>query len=134
DFTRIAVCAEHPARTRADLRELHVQSVHRAVRRAARGLVRAQPALARGAALRDGDGTHRAGHPAGHRASQGGIAMATSASDLISKRIAELDDWRGETLSRMRKLIHEADPDVVEAWKWMGTPVFEHDGIICTGE
>ena len=60
--------------------------------------------------------------------------MARSASDLISKRIAELDDWRGETLSRMRKLIHEADPDVVEEWKWMGTPVFEHDGIICTGE
>jgi len=60
--------------------------------------------------------------------------VARSASDLISKRIAELDDWRGETLSRMRKLIHEADPDVVEEWKWMGTPVFEHDGIICTGE
>jgi len=60
--------------------------------------------------------------------------MPKSASDLISKRIAELDDWRGETLSRMRKLIHEADPDVVEEWKWMGTPVFEHDGIICTGE
>lgn len=60
--------------------------------------------------------------------------MAKSASDLISKRIAELDDWRGETLSRMRKLIHEADPDVVEEWKWMGTPVFEHDGILCTGE
>ena len=60
--------------------------------------------------------------------------MTKSASDLISKRIAELDDWRGETLSRMRKLIHEADPDVVEEWKWMGTPVFEHDGIICTGE
>ncbi len=60
--------------------------------------------------------------------------MAQSASDLISKRIAELGDWRGETLSRMRKLIHEADPDVVEEWKWMGTPVFEHDGIICTGE
>jgi len=60
--------------------------------------------------------------------------MSTSASDLISKRIAELGDWRGETLARMRKLIHEADPDVVEEWKWMGTPVWEHDGIICTGE
>jgi len=60
--------------------------------------------------------------------------MTKSASDLISKRIAELGDWRGETLSRMRKLIHEADPDVVEEWKWMGTPVWEHDGIICTGE
>jgi hypothetical protein len=60
--------------------------------------------------------------------------MTKSASDLISKRIAELGDWRGEALSRMRKLIHEADPDVVEEWKWMGTPIFELDGIICTGE
>jgi hypothetical protein len=59
---------------------------------------------------------------------------ASPASELISKRIAELDDWRGETLSRMRKLIKEADPDVVEEWKWMGTPVWSHDGIICTGE
>lgn len=57
-----------------------------------------------------------------------------SASDLIDKRITELGDWRGETLSRMRKLIKEADPNVVEEWKWMGTPVWEHDGIICTGE
>jgi len=57
-----------------------------------------------------------------------------SASELISKRIAELGDWRGETLSRMRRLIKEADPDVVEEWKWMGTPVWSHDGIICTGE
>jgi len=57
-----------------------------------------------------------------------------SASALISKRIAELGDWRGETLARMRKLIKEADPEVVEEWKWMGTPVWEHDGIICTGE
>ena len=57
-----------------------------------------------------------------------------SASELISKRIAELGDWRGETLSRMRKLIHEAEPDVVEEWKWMGAPVWSHDGIICTGE
>jgi hypothetical protein len=57
-----------------------------------------------------------------------------SASELISKRIAELGDWRGETLGRMRKLIKKADPDVVEEWKWMGTPVFSHDGIICTGE
>jgi len=53
---------------------------------------------------------------------------------LIDRRIAELDDWRGETLSRMRALIKEADPDVVEEWKWMGTPVWSHDGIICTGE
>jgi len=57
-----------------------------------------------------------------------------SASELISNKIAELGDWRGETLARMRKLIKEADPDVVEEWKWMGTPVWEHDGIICTGE
>ena len=60
--------------------------------------------------------------------------MKKSASDLIDKRIAELRDWRGETLSRMRKLIKEADPDIVEEWKWMGTPVWSHDGIICTGE
>jgi len=62
-----------------------------------------------------------------------------SASALISERIAELGDWRGKTLSRMRKLVKEADPDVVEEWKWVkptkpGTPVWSHDGIICTGE
>ena len=57
-----------------------------------------------------------------------------SASVLISKRIAELGDWRGETLRRMRALLKKADPDVVEEWKWMGTPVWSHDGIICTGE
>ena len=56
------------------------------------------------------------------------------ASELISKKIAELGDWRGETLGRMRKLIQQADPDVVEEWKWMGTPIWSHDGIICTGE
>jgi hypothetical protein len=56
------------------------------------------------------------------------------ASTLISKRIAELGDWRGETLSHMRMLIQEAVPDVVEEWKWMGTPVWSHNGIICTGE
>jgi len=56
-----------------------------------------------------------------------------SAAKLISKRIAELGDWRGETLGRMRKLIKEADPDVVEEWKW-SVPVWSHDGIICTGE
>mgnify|MGYP003383264511 CR=1 FL=1 len=60
--------------------------------------------------------------------------MTTPASDQISQRIAELDDWRGEILARMRKLIHEADPDVVEEWKWMGTPIWSHDGILCTGE
>jgi hypothetical protein len=57
-----------------------------------------------------------------------------SASDLISKRIADLGDWRGQTLARMRQLIQQADPDVVEEWKWMGTPVWSHDGILCTGE
>ena len=56
------------------------------------------------------------------------------ASELISQRIAELGDWRGETLGRIRRLIKEAGPDVVEEWKWMGTPVWSHDGIICTGE
>ena len=61
-------------------------------------------------------------------------SQAQSASELISKRIAELGDWRGKTLSRIRKLIKEADPAVVEEWKWMGTPVWSHDGIICTGE
>lgn len=55
-------------------------------------------------------------------------------SQLIDGRIAELGDWRGETLARVRALIHEADPDVVEEWKWKGTPVWEHAGIICTGE
>ena len=57
-----------------------------------------------------------------------------SASQLISKRIAELRDWRGETLGRIRALIKEADPDILEEWKWMGTPVWSHDGIVCTGE
>jgi hypothetical protein len=61
-----------------------------------------------------------------------GASQGQSASELISKRIAELGDWRGETLGRMRKLIKEADPDVVEEWKWMGTPIWSHDGIICT--
>src|SRR3979411_902675 len=63
-----------------------------------------------------------------------GTSQGQSASELISKRIAELGDWRGKTLGRMRKLIKEADPDVVEEWKWMGTPIWSHDGIICTGE
>ena len=61
-------------------------------------------------------------------------SQTQSASELISQRIADLGDWRGETLSRMRKLIQQADSDVVEEWKWMGTPVWSHDGIICTGE
>ena len=62
-----------------------------------------------------------------------GVSQGQAASELISKRIVDLGDWRGKTLSRMRKLIKEADPDVVEEWKWMN-PVWSHDGIICTGE
>jgi len=62
------------------------------------------------------------------------VGQGQPAAELISKRIAELGDWRGETLGRMRRMIKEADPDVVEEWKWMGTPVWSHDGIICTGE
>ena len=57
-----------------------------------------------------------------------------SPSQLIDARIGELGDWRGETLGRMRALIHEADPDVVEEWKWRGVPCWYHDGLICTGE
>ena len=56
------------------------------------------------------------------------------ASALISKRIAELGDWRGKTLSKMRELIKQVDPDVIEEWKWMGTPVWSQNGILCTGE
>jgi hypothetical protein len=62
-----------------------------------------------------------------------GAGQGLSASELISKRITELGDWRGKTLGRMRKLIKEADPDVVEEWKWTN-PIWSHDGIICTGE
>jgi hypothetical protein len=62
------------------------------------------------------------------------MSQGQSASELISGRIAELGDWRGETLARMRALIREADPEVVEEWKWMGTPVWSHEGVICTGE
>jgi hypothetical protein len=57
-----------------------------------------------------------------------------SASDHITQRISDLGDWRGETLARVRELIHEAAPDIAEEWKWMGTPVWSHDGIVCTGE
>jgi hypothetical protein len=63
-----------------------------------------------------------------------GASQGQPASELISKRIAELGDWRGKTLARMRKLIQEADPEVVEEWKWRGTPVWSHAGILCTGE
>ena len=65
---------------------------------------------------------------------QGAPQNPGSPSELIDARIRELDDWRGETLSRLRALIKEADPEVVEEWKWRGTPVWSHDGIICTGE
>ena len=59
---------------------------------------------------------------------------ADNASALIDDRIKELGDWRGKMLARVRKLIHDADPEIVEEWKWMGTPVFSHGGIVCTGE
>jgi hypothetical protein len=70
---------------------------------------------------------------------ESGASQGPSASELITNRFAELGDWRGESLSRMRVLIREADPDVVEEWKWVkasnpGTPVWSHDGMICTGE
>ena len=62
-----------------------------------------------------------------------GASQGESASELISNRIADLGDWRGKTLGRMRKLIKQADPDVVEEWKWMN-PIWSHNGIVCTGE
>jgi len=58
----------------------------------------------------------------------------TSAASKIDERIKQLGDWRGKMLARMRALIHDADPEIVEEWKWMGTPVFSHGGIVCTGE
>ena len=61
-------------------------------------------------------------------------ASQKSPSQLIDAKIKELDDWRGETLSRLRALVKEADPEVVEEWKWRGVPVWSHDGLICTGE
>ena len=57
-----------------------------------------------------------------------------AASKNITKKIQELGDWRGETLARVRQLVHDADPDIEEEWKWMGTPVWSHGGIVCTGE
>jgi len=57
-----------------------------------------------------------------------------TASANITKRIQELEDWRGETLAHIRQLIHDADPDIQEEWKWRGVPVWSHDGIVCTGE
>src|SRR4029450_12503812 len=61
-------------------------------------------------------------------------ASVESAAALIDQRIKELGDWRGKTLARVSQIIHQADPEIVEEWKWMGTPVFSHDGIVCTGE
>ncbi|MEA2572277.1 MAG: hypothetical protein QOI24_4278 [Acidobacteriota bacterium] len=61
-------------------------------------------------------------------------ATGEAASRLIDQRIRDLEDWRGETLSRMRELILKADPEITEEWKWMGTPVWSHNGIVCTGE
>ena len=64
---------------------------------------------------------------------KGGPGVGTASAN-ITRRIAELGDWRGETLARARQLIHAADPEIQEEWKWMGTPVWSHDGIVCTGE
>lgn len=65
---------------------------------------------------------------------KGGSQQSKSPSQLIDARIKELGDWRGKTLSRLRTLVKEADPEVVEEWKWRGVPVWSHDGLICTGE
>jgi len=62
------------------------------------------------------------------------VAAVKSASAMIDERIQELGDWRGKTLAKVRKIIHAADPAIVEEWKWMGTPIFSHGGIVCTGE
>ena len=62
------------------------------------------------------------------------VAATESASALIDEKIRQLNDWRGETLAKLRAIIHEADPEIVEEWKWMGTPVFSHGGIVTTGE
>jgi len=67
-------------------------------------------------------------------AKQGAAAKPTEASRRIDRMIADLGDWRGERLAEIRALVHEADPAVVEEWKWMGTPVWSHGGIVCTGE
>ena len=67
-------------------------------------------------------------------ATKAGLKGGLSASQLIDRRIQELGDWRGALLGRVRTLLGKVDPDIVEEWKWMGTPVFSHDGIVCTGE
>ncbi|MBV8685712.1 MAG: DUF1801 domain-containing protein [Alphaproteobacteria bacterium] len=66
--------------------------------------------------------------------SESGPGGSATPSERIDARIAELGDWRGETLARIRALVREADPEAVETWKWRGVPVWEHDGILCTGE
>jgi hypothetical protein len=63
-----------------------------------------------------------------------GSAAGESASAFIDAKINELKDWRGKTLAKVRAIVHQADPEIVEEWKWMGTPVFSHGGIVCTGE
>src|SRR5258708_6904045 len=63
-----------------------------------------------------------------------GAVPVESAAALIDEKINELGDWRGKMLAKVRKIIHEADPEIVEEWKWMGTPIFSHAGIVCTGE
>jgi hypothetical protein len=70
----------------------------------------------------------------GTRLKRSGARKGESAAELISNRITELGDWRGKTLSRVRELVKNADPEIVEEWKWGGTPVWSHDGIVCTGE
>jgi len=62
------------------------------------------------------------------------VPSRESASALIDKRIKELGDWRGKTLAKVRQLVKEADPEIVEEWKWMGTPTWSHNGVVCTGE
>jgi hypothetical protein len=62
------------------------------------------------------------------------LATVETASFLIDRKIRELGDWRGDTLAKLRALIHDADPEIVEEWKWMGTPIFSREGIVCTGE
>jgi hypothetical protein len=73
-------------------------------------------------------------HPRDPTMTKPGASDPPSASALISQKIESLGDWRGKALARMRQLIQEVDPDIVEEWKWRGTPVWSHDGIVCTGE
>jgi hypothetical protein len=104
-----------------DLIETAYQDIRRRL-----GLVSVEKKTAGGAAMRQVAKSAKQG--------KSGTAKAATPSQLIDARIEELADWRGETLARVRKIIKEADPDVVETWKWRGVPVWEHSGIICTGE